>query len=70
MNDVKLEKCPFCNSENIIYTDSADDVPNTHCVYCGDCGCGTATYTGCSPHNILKNMAIEAWNRRVDNETD
>lgn len=64
---MELKPCPFCGGTNIIYTDSADDKPNTHNIYCNDCGGGTANFSGCSSNEILKKCAVEAWNRRTEN---
>lgn len=66
----ELKQCPFCGGNNIIYTDTAEDKANTHCVYCAHCGCGTANYSGCSSHETLKNCAVKSWNRRTDNGCD
>ena len=68
MKNIELKPCPFCGGTNIVYTDKADDKNNTHCVYCYDCGGGTATFSGCSSHETLKNVAIKAWNRRADDD--
>lgn len=65
MSETKLKPCPFCGGNNIIYTDEADGKANTHCVYCNDCGGGTANFSGCSSHETLKNCSIKAWNKRT-----
>jgi Lar family restriction alleviation protein len=65
MSEIKLKPCPFCGGNNIIYTDMAEDKTNTHCVYCEDCGCGTANYSGCSSHETLKSCVVKSWNRRA-----
>lgn len=53
-----LRNCPFCGSENIDITDHYQTVVF---VQCDDCG---ATF----PHFDSKQEAIEAWNRRADND--
>jgi Lar family restriction alleviation protein len=61
----KLKPCPFCGSENIrLY---GGNFLGDHCgVVCEDCGAQSKT-------NILlvkgEEKAIEAWNRRVGEES-
>lgn len=54
----KLKPCPFCGSKNI---DLFEHGAIVVFVQCDDC---LATF----PHFDSKQEAIEAWNRRVDND--
>ena len=56
----KLKPCPFCGSvdvkvHNPYFTD------NYYMVQCYGCNCNTALYK-------TVNQAVEAWNRRAENE--
>ena len=59
---IELKPCPFCGGEAILFADTFDDgkifVVNAHCDSCGA--------TGNDFHD--EKQAIEAWNRRVENE--
>lgn len=55
MNELKT--CPFCGGEARVHTFYKD-----YCVYCTKCNASTIKY---SPK---KEMAIEAWNRRAEDE--
>lgn len=66
-DEIKLKPCPFCGCTNIIYTDKSMEKSNNHSVFCPNCGCGTGFFYGSSPDYILKQYAINAWNRRSDN---
>lgn len=70
----KLKSCPFCGgeamatfaNESVDYTDKKGNINFTRFLYtvvCRDiyCGCGIGAYEDV-------NMAIEAWNRRADND--
>lgn len=70
MADIELKPCPFCGCKKIIYTDQSNGKKNVHCIYCSNCGCGTAEYSGCSPHYILMKFVTEAWNRRAEDAAD
>lgn len=68
----ELKPCPFCGEYASIFVSTNDNlfVPiderlglNYHSVRCHKCRCGTGLY-----RDIEK--AIEAWNRRMKNETD
>ena len=60
----KLKPCPFCGGEArfIVSKDGLE-------IFCKECKCGTNRYF--SGHYDFSNPvdeAIEAWNRRADNE--
>lgn len=56
----ELKPCPFCGSKNVsMYTYSG--VMEYYYIECKDCYCGTG-------HEELEEYAVEAWNRRVENE--
>lgn len=75
----ELKPCPFCGGKAII---KAVDKNYGFTIWCqckdGNCGARTAGYCpdtsneDNSLENIerCKNKAIEAWNRRVDDESD
>ena len=57
----ELKPCPFCGGEaHVVETIHGKTLP---WVRCKDCGMET-------PMLDTEEEAIEAWNRRVDNETD
>lgn len=64
MIDIKLLPCPFCGGTNIVHTDASYGKANTHCIYCEDCGGGTANFSGCASYDTLKRCAAKFWNRR------
>lgn len=66
MSGQKLRNCPFCGGE-ASYTDNFYGNGTGHCVFCEDCGAGTAILTGATPPEELKALAYRDWNRRVDN---
>lgn len=57
MTDHKLKPCPFCGDEA-----ATQSFYKNHCVYCSGCGASTLRYYP------TKEDAIEAWNRRVNDE--
>lgn len=59
MNGVK--NCPFCGKSPSIYRSTFSERYRIRCDKKGGCGAGTASYG-------LKEKAIKAWNRRVDDE--
>lgn len=64
MMENKLKPCPFCGSNDIHYGFVLVwDLTYTkrHYVECGNCGANTDEFKN-------EECAIEAWNRRVDNE--
>jgi hypothetical protein len=65
MNEAKLRNCPFCDGK-ASYTDNFYDNGTGHCVFCEDCGAGTAILTGATPPEELKELVYIDWNRRVD----
>ena len=58
-----LKPCPFCGGK-AEYTDDYNRDGTGHCVYCTDCGAGTAIMTGATPPQQLKAMVYANWNRR------
>lgn len=56
----ELKPCPFCGSTNAI---ERETVTYQWVCLCDNCGASTAVYDE-------KDEAIEAWNRRVENEVD
>ena len=64
--NIKLKPCPFCGGE-AVYTDHFyEDTKTGHCVYCIDCGAGTAIVTGSSTPEYLKKHVFDLWNRRTE----
>ena len=60
----RLKPCPFCGGKSIDIIrikDSFWDTGETYHVKCANCNVETQTY-------FRKIDAIEAWNRRVDND--
>lgn len=55
----KLKKCPFCGREAILY--KSFDYVDKHRIECTNCDIHTPAY-------ITKEKAVEAWNRRTDND--
>ena len=45
MAELKLRNCPFCDGK-ASYTDNFYGNGTGHCVFCEDCGAGTAILTG------------------------
>lgn len=58
-----LKPCPFCGGEVKLETGWADAVSVFYSFDCDNCGM-YCSFNDCAP----KEDAIEAWNRRVDNE--
>lgn len=58
MIEIELKPCPFCGSTDIDFID--DDWVGY--VYCTNCGVETPNYKPSTG-------AVEAWNRRADNES-
>ena len=69
MDELEPRPCPFCGGEAIVneFIDS-DGKDSCKCcvVICKNCGCQTQRYEYFL--GITKRNAIEAWNRRVDND--
>ena len=86
MEQKELKPCPFCESTDIRYSLKITghfDVRYYAAMYCNKCHCyGPRTLTKVVPHddykgrqeiekdNSVKQEAIEAWNRRVDDGKD
>lgn len=51
----ELKPCPFCGGEAKL----TEPYMNIYVISCGNCGVGSAIYTN-------SEQAIEAWNRRVE----
>ena len=66
---MKLKRCPFCGGK-ASYTDNFYGNNTGHCVFCEDCGAGTAILTGSTPPERLKEMSYRSWNRRVNDLHD
>lgn len=58
MKEIKLKRCPFCDCEAEKYKDTLGNVR----IKCKMCGIGTEL--------LYENLAIEAWNRRTDDDRD
>lgn len=56
-NYPKLKPCPFCGGEAAIYK---NEIMKTFCVYCTSCYGKTAALFD------KENDAVEAWNRRIN----
>lgn len=70
MNE-KLKSCPFCGGEAAIYsgvTSYHPPVPKAY-VYCKECYVATMTFEDMKNDGAHFQKAIEAWNRRA-NEND
>lgn len=61
----QLKPCPFCGEEAQIFTDDEMGYLGNaqYLVRCGNCLCGTGHYNN-------PEYAIEAWNKRANNEED
>ena len=55
----KLKPCPFCGGEAYVWLNLETDNYDVECL---ECGCDFQQHYGCVDE------AIEAWNRRVDND--
>lgn len=73
MKKVELKRCPFCNGEAVLYHQSSKytDYDGDY-AYCMKCGCRTRLFecfngTG-KTHEDTEVEAINAWNRRADND--
>lgn len=60
----ELKPCPFCGGK-ATYTDNYNGNGTGHCVYCTECGSGTAILTGATPPKELKVRVYAYWNRRT-----
>lgn len=65
----ELKSCPFCGGE-ASYTDNFYGDKIGHCIFCKDCGAGTAILTGAIPPEELKAMTYRDWNRRAYHECE
>ena len=67
-SSTELKPCPFCgNDQPIIEKYSIAGVGERYRVVCGQSGCGAEVSAGYWVH---PNMAVRAWNRRVDFHAD
>ena len=57
----ELKPCPFCGGKPFIYYSGSPSNGTFAEVICKECGCQT--------QRMLYSEAIEAWNRRADNES-
>lgn len=79
----ELKPCPFCGGNNIGYSIKTTTIQFKRAyhfaMYCKDCHCnGARTLWKCDTNNVnrvslerneeFKQMAINAWNRRADND--
>lgn len=62
MPEIKLKPCPYCGGEVEIFI---APIKNTYMFVCGKCGADVCFYGA-----EYGQKAVEAWNRRADNETD
>lgn len=73
MKETELKPCPFCNGEAVLYHQSSKYTNyDGDYAYCMKCGCRTRLFecfngTG-KTHEDTEVDAINAWNRRSDNE--
>ena len=58
----ELKPCPFCGGEGCLQRHDFVGYTDTFGVVCLDCGCETRQFYD------TKKDAIEAWNRRADDE--
>lgn len=64
-----LRSCPFCGGEVFIAESRGYDggcVENLACVECCDCGAGGSLIGEYASREEVRNMAIDAWNRRAN----
>lgn len=63
----ELKRCPFCGGEAHLY--SSEICPSIDVVVeCVKCHAGTQFFNDGDPKKLQK-KAIEAWNRRIDNDS-
>ena len=58
---VNLKPCPFCGSENVRVRDYSDPMIYYYFVICKECKSKSGNFG-------IKEKAIEAWNRRAEDE--
>lgn len=61
----KLLKCPFCGGEAVIFYGALE----TTSAQCLQCGVETSLFSD-SPSGSGKQLAIAAWNRRAEHDTE
>jgi Lar family restriction alleviation protein len=67
----KLKPCPFCGGDAVLYNQSSKYTDrNSYLVNCSNCSCRTRefAYYEIKARRETEQKAIEAWNRRVDND--
>lgn len=68
MDERELLPCPFCGGRAVLRRGNRDK--HGYYVVCHSCGGSTAFYSDrFTSREDNKKHAIEAWNRRVDNES-
>lgn len=66
----KLKPCPFCGEEAKLQTSISSSIPKraTAICYCEYCGSSTKWFKDFERDGTFIDKAIEAWNRRVDDD--
>ena len=66
----ELKRCPFCGGEAAIQTSISSSIPNcpTAICYCKKCNASGNRFEDINHDGSSIYKAIEAWNRRVDDE--
>ncbi len=66
MPETKLKPCPFCGGKGVLNNEENRIVSFVKCVQCG----AESGLVRVSAEYCADDKAIEAWNRRAENETD
>lgn len=64
MPEIKLKPCPFCGGMGILNNEKNRTVSFVKCIQCG----AESGIVHVSAEYCADEQAIEAWNRRIENE--
>ena len=67
MSEIKLKPCPFCGGEAKVGVKTFDIFNVGAYVFCAECGARTTiTHSNTGLYRKSEQLAIDAWNKRVD----